>query len=396
MSITSKRYGNIVKLRSLFFTSLAANGNNVQHIWKKDYIQYPHFTKLIIADLMKKFTSISSRLEEDYHSIKDDIPLVSVYTIGNVTVRGMLISDAFLTKEISTTNDYKKYETVFVGLDVPMSQPQLVVFNQGTHRTTTKAHRTPTLTTVSPQGKKRKQSAGETSSPNKSLKVTIKQKPKTTSIPPPSDDRKRDEIAEAALFSLALHKTAIAAEAQKNVAKVQGKLAEEEIEKMVKREEDDESYASVFADSMLNDDVDDSDTRIELVSHKETLKDVEDGNDVNVIEKKDDEKNVDNDETADDVEEKDDDDQTDHALVGPQAKGSIESRNEQMQTPIPTPNRSPKKDLSSDKIISKELTATVSPTTATTSKQTSKFKHKGRFTSYKTKIFPGSIAGMCR
>ncbi|GJX10332.1 hypothetical protein Tco_0200191 [Tanacetum coccineum] len=70
------------------------------------------------------------------------------------------------------------------------------------------------LPAASPQKKKRKQVAGETSSPRKSLKVTIKQrKQRTTSIPPPGDDRERDEMAEATLLSLALHKTAIAAEA---------------------------------------------------------------------------------------------------------------------------------------------------------------------------------------
>nr|GEU31813.1 hypothetical protein [Tanacetum cinerariifolium] len=58
------------------------------------------------------------RLEEDYHSIQDDIPLVSVYTIGNVTVQRMLIPDAFLTKEIRATDDYKEYETVFVNKHV--------------------------------------------------------------------------------------------------------------------------------------------------------------------------------------------------------------------------------------------------------------------------------------
>ncbi|GJW72428.1 hypothetical protein Tco_0129345 [Tanacetum coccineum] len=84
---------------------------------KKDVIQYPRFKKLIIANLMKKFPSISSKLEEDYHSIKDDIPLVSVYTIGNVIVRGMLILDAFLTKEVRATDEYKEYETVFVNVD---------------------------------------------------------------------------------------------------------------------------------------------------------------------------------------------------------------------------------------------------------------------------------------
>ncbi|GKC00017.1 putative reverse transcriptase domain-containing protein [Tanacetum coccineum] len=108
---------------------------------KKDVIQYPCFTKLIIADLMKKYPSISPKLEEDYHSIKDDILLVSVYTMGNVTVLGMLILDAFLTDEICATGDYKEYEMVFVGV-----------------------------------GKKRKQIAKETSSPSKLLKVTIKQK----------------------------------------------------------------------------------------------------------------------------------------------------------------------------------------------------------------------------
>ncbi|GJS93128.1 hypothetical protein Tco_0800096, partial [Tanacetum coccineum] len=170
---------------------------------KKDVIQYPCFTKHVIADLMKKYPSISAKLEEDYHSIKDDILLVSVYTMGNVTVLGMLILDAFLTDEIRATGDYKEYEMVFVGVVVPMNQPQSVVSTQGTHRTTPRAYRTPTLNVASPQGKKRKQSAKETSSQSKSLKVTIKQK------------------------------------------------------QVVEGGQDDESYASKFAASMLNDDDDD-------------------------------------------------------------------------------------------------------------------------------------------
>ncbi|GJR92316.1 hypothetical protein Tco_0264490 [Tanacetum coccineum] len=102
-----------------------------------------------VVDRMKKFSSIPSRLEVDYHFIKDDIPLVSVYTMGNVIVLGMLISNAFLTKEIRATDDYKEYDTVFVNVAIPMNQPQLVVSTQGTHRTTPRAHRTPTLTTAS-------------------------------------------------------------------------------------------------------------------------------------------------------------------------------------------------------------------------------------------------------
>nr|GEY41143.1 hypothetical protein [Tanacetum cinerariifolium] len=45
---------------------------------KKEAIQYPRFNKLIVADIMKKFPNIPKRLEEDYHSIKDDAPFFSV------------------------------------------------------------------------------------------------------------------------------------------------------------------------------------------------------------------------------------------------------------------------------------------------------------------------------
>ncbi|GJV51449.1 hypothetical protein Tco_1447190 [Tanacetum coccineum] len=227
-----------------------------------------------------------------------------------------------------------------------MNQPQPVVSTQGTHRTAPRSHRTPTLTAASPKGKKRKQGAGETSSLRKSLK----------------------------------------------------KLVEEEIDKMVEGEEDEESYTSEFADSMLNDDDDDDDddsgTRIEPGSHKENPKVVADDD---VTKRKDDEK--DEDEVKDDdvektdnaAEEKDNDDHTNHTLVGTHATGSIETRNEQMQTPIPTPTRSTRNELSSDKTISEELTTLVSPTTATTSKT----KTKRGFTSNKTKILLGIIASMC-
>ncbi|GJY83599.1 hypothetical protein Tco_0496975 [Tanacetum coccineum] len=133
--------------------------NNV--FQKKEAIQYPCFIKLIVADLMKKFPNIPKRLEEDYHSIKDDVPLVSVYTTGNVLVRGMLILDAFLTAEIRETNDFKEYETV-----------------------------SPTVSASPPETKKRKQIAGESSSPRKSLKITIKQ----NQIVEKDDDDSEDRI----------------------------------------------------------------------------------------------------------------------------------------------------------------------------------------------------------
>ncbi|GKE73696.1 hypothetical protein Tco_1535737, partial [Tanacetum coccineum] len=108
--------------------------NNMFH--KKEAIQYPRFIKLIIADLMKKFLNIPQRIDEDYHSIKDDIPLI---------------------EEIHATDDFKEYKTVFMNVVVPRNQPQLIVSTQGTHRSTPRAYRTPTVSIASPQGKKRKQ-----------------------------------------------------------------------------------------------------------------------------------------------------------------------------------------------------------------------------------------------
>ncbi|GKC30205.1 hypothetical protein Tco_1037499 [Tanacetum coccineum] len=164
---------------------------------------------------------------------------------------------------------------------------------------------------------------------------------------------------------------------------------------MVEGEEDEESYASEFVDSMLNDDVDDFSTRIEPRIHKENpeVVDADYVTTKKVNEKDEDEvKDGDVEKTDDAIEEKDTDDHTDHTLVGTHTTGSMETKNKQMQTPIPTPTRSLRKGLSSDKTISEELTANVSPNNATRSKNKSK---KG-FTSNKTKILLGSIAGMCR
>nr|GEW09221.1 hypothetical protein [Tanacetum cinerariifolium] len=116
---------------------------------------------------------------------------------------------------------------------------------------------------------------------------------------------------------------------------------------------------------MLNDDVDDF--------GEEVLKEKDDADDVEKMDEV--------------VKEKNDDDV---------ATGSMETRKEKMQTLGPSPTRSPRKVSSSDKIVFKELTATVSPTTTTTSKDSSVSKCKKRSISYKTKILPGSIAGICR
>ncbi|GJZ65770.1 retrovirus-related pol polyprotein from transposon TNT 1-94 [Tanacetum coccineum] len=77
--------------------------------------------KRIVANRLMKFPNISKRIDEDYHSIKDDIPL---------------------------TNNFKEYETVFMKVDVPMNQPKPVVSTQGTHKITPSAHRSPIVSAI--------------------------------------------------------------------------------------------------------------------------------------------------------------------------------------------------------------------------------------------------------
>nr|GEZ98925.1 hypothetical protein [Tanacetum cinerariifolium] len=288
-----------------------------------------------------EFDSIHMRLEEDYHSIKDDIPLVGVYTTGNVIVRWMLILDEFLTDDICAIEEYKEYEKVFVGVDVPTIQSQPVKPTQGTNRIPS-AHRPPTPTTivgnVVQKKRNRKQVAEETSSPKPSLKIRVKKmKPSITPIPPPNDDRERDEIVKATLLSVTMYKTAITNEAQENVAKVQEKLMEVDIAKMVDGEDKD-SYASEFADLVFQDDDDDFGNRIEPVIHKENPEAVDDNEKEKNDEKKDD----------------DNDDHTNHALFKTQ------------------------------------FSATVLPTPGTTSQGHSKS------TFINTKVLSGSIVGMSR
>ncbi|GJZ17141.1 retrovirus-related pol polyprotein from transposon TNT 1-94 [Tanacetum coccineum] len=131
-----------------FFTKNLAQPWQTMFKQKKNVIQYPRFTKLIIADLMDKYESIPKRLEEDYHTIKDDIPLVTVYTTREVTVRGMLTPGDLLTDAIRDTQAYKDYEAKYGGID-----------------------------------RKRKRAAGETSSPRPSLKVHIRQQKPSTTTP---------------------------------------------------------------------------------------------------------------------------------------------------------------------------------------------------------------------
>ncbi|GKD03166.1 hypothetical protein Tco_1178140, partial [Tanacetum coccineum] len=97
-------------------------------------------------------------------------------------------------------------------------------------------------------------------------------------------------------------------------------------------------------------------------------------------------------EVEQDMEEKETAEETEVANVS----GSQETRNEQMQTPIPSPIRSPRNVSFSEKRTSKDFTANISPTTATTSKTSFITKHKKRSFILKTRNIPRSIAGMGR
>ncbi|GJT79954.1 RNA-directed DNA polymerase, eukaryota, reverse transcriptase zinc-binding domain protein [Tanacetum coccineum] len=363
-------YQGVVDKVSAFFT---------KNLAKRKLFSILVFFMLLFDDFdMMKFPNIPKRLEEDYHSIKDDVPLVSVYTTGNVLVRGMLIPDALLTAEIREMADFKEYETV----------------------NTPRAPRTPTISDSPQETKKRKQTVGESSS----RRIIIKKKKQSTpSIPPPGDDRERDEMAEATLLSLTLYKTALDAEAKENIAKVQEMLAQEEIDKLVNGDDDDESSASAFADTVLNDDGDDTGSKLEPGSHKEHPEHVFDDN-----EKKKKDEEVEKENEVVEIEKETTIDDTSATMNGEVVMEKevadmsgfplllvVRVRKEQKQTPIPLPIRSPRNDLSSGKTISEEFTDTVTPTTATSFKTPSTTICKKSF-SHTTRYLPRSIAGMCR
>ncbi|GKC75501.1 hypothetical protein Tco_1126275, partial [Tanacetum coccineum] len=67
-----------------------------------------------------KYESIPKRLKEEYYTIKDDTPMVNMYTTREVTVCGMQIPNDFLTDAIKDTQAYKDYVEMYKGVEVPM------------------------------------------------------------------------------------------------------------------------------------------------------------------------------------------------------------------------------------------------------------------------------------
>ncbi|GKA96049.1 hypothetical protein Tco_0818144 [Tanacetum coccineum] len=173
---------------------------NIQQFWKtihfmveKEEITYtvdmfPDTLKLPVETLEQSFIPpahfdyinpflrilVPKRLEEDYHTIKDDTPLVGVYSIREVT------------KKRKGTPAAKETSSPRKSLEIRIK----------------------------------------------------KQKPIFTTPLPQSDDREHDENHEATQLSLALDKIAKAYKEQQNMAAVKERLLEEDIKKLIDGDEE--------------------------------------------------------------------------------------------------------------------------------------------------------------
>nr|GEV06933.1 hypothetical protein [Tanacetum cinerariifolium] len=157
-------------------------------------------------------------------------------------------------------------------------------------------------------------------------------KQSTPLIPPPNDYLERDEVDEAALLSLTLHKTALAAKAQENIAKVQEKLVEEEIDKLVEGDEDEESYENKDDEEIEKETKEEEiekEVKDDWIKKDKTNEEIVKEKKTNTVE-----------ETNKVIKEKD---------IVDDVTGSMEIRKEQKQTPIPLPTRSPRNVSSSKK-----------------------------------------------
>ncbi|GJY36985.1 hypothetical protein Tco_0422363 [Tanacetum coccineum] len=277
------------------------------------------------------FHAVINQVHVDY------VELLCVYTMGNVTVKEMPIPDDLLTDAIRETQVYKDYAKEFVRVDVPTIQPQPVESNQGKIGHLEPLRHLTMLLLMMLCLRRRKEN------------VLLERQVHSDHL-----SRERDEIHEANLLSLTMHKTAKAIEERENMAIVQEKLMGDDINKIV--DGDDDSEATKFDDFVYLNDEEDSGDRLEPRSHKDKPKTIDDEEEEK--KKKDDKKDGD-----------DNDDHTDYASIKDRVIGSLEIRQEKMQTPIPSPSRSPRKDLSSDKAIDQELTVFVTTTPASTSTQ---------------------------
>ncbi|GKB03937.1 hypothetical protein Tco_0832080 [Tanacetum coccineum] len=98
-------------------------------------VQYSRYVKLIINHVFETYPNVPKRMNEPYHYINDDDPILMMFTIRDLlNATAIRIPDEFLTKEIIKTGAYKDYDVDYNGVDVPPTQSLPVVSTQGTHR----------------------------------------------------------------------------------------------------------------------------------------------------------------------------------------------------------------------------------------------------------------------
>ncbi|GJZ58475.1 hypothetical protein Tco_0613969 [Tanacetum coccineum] len=210
--ITSRTSGNDqTKINILQIFHVVVNKVNVD------------YASLMWWDFLHYFESVPKRLEEEYHSIKDDTPLVSVYTTRKVTIKGMLIPPDLITDEIRETREYKDYAKEFVG-------------------------------------KKEKRAARETSSPRPSLNIRVRQQKyiSTTSIPPP----KQENVA--AVEEQLLKDDVVKIVECEDEESLEPKSQKENQEEVVVNDDDDEEEKK---DDKKDDDNDDDTMMITMIMH---------------------------------------------------------------------------------------------------------------------------------
>nr|GEZ24110.1 hypothetical protein [Tanacetum cinerariifolium] len=160
------------------------------------------------------------------------------------------------------------------------------------------------------------------------------------------------------------------------VDKVQEMLEQEEIDKLADGNEDEESYASAFADSVINNDDVYTGSKLEPESHKEHPEHVSDD---------------------DETKRKDEEVEKEKEVVEIAKETNVDDISAKKNNEVVTEKEVvDMNDLSSDKKISEELADTVTPTNATSSKTPSTTTRQKKSFTLKTRCLPGSIAEMPR
>ncbi|GKC63357.1 hypothetical protein Tco_1095955 [Tanacetum coccineum] len=149
-------------------------------------------------------------------------------------------------------------------------------------------------------------------------------------------------------------------------------LTYEDIDKLVYGDEDEESYASTFADTVFNNNDDDIGSKLEPGSYKEHPEHV-----------------FDDDEKKKKDEEVEKENEVVKIVKDTNVDDTSAKKNEEVVTEKEVVDMS-------DKTISEELVDTTTPTAATSTKTPSTITRKKKSFSHRTRNLPGSIAGMCR